>query len=162
VANAGIVLLGPHFGTLFDRLDLLDGGTFRDAAAQATAIDLLRHLVFGAVETREYELALDKILCGMELGEPLAAGRELGETDRVTCDGLLRSITQSWTPLRNSSIATLREAFLQREGLLKRDAEQWILKVAAKPYDMLLDSMPWPYKLLKAKWMRSLVRVEWR
>ncbi|MGA2043221.1 MAG: contractile injection system tape measure protein, partial [Roseiarcus sp.] len=162
VGNAGIVLLGPHFGTLFDRLGLLDGGTFRDAAARASAIDLLRYLVFGAVETREYALALDKILCGMELAEPLAAGGELGESDRATCDGLLRSVTQSWPPLRNSSIATLREAFLQREGLLRRDDEQWILKVAAKPYDMLLDSVPWPYKLLKTKWMRRLVRVEWR
>lgn len=162
VRNAGVVLLAPHFGALFERLDLLDGRLFRGEQARATAVDLLEYLVFGVVETREYELTLDKILCGMAPEEPLAAGAELEERARELCDGLLRSTTQSWVPLKNSSIATLREAFLQREGILTRGEDQWILKVAAKPYDMLLDSLPWPYRMIKTRWMAELVQVAWR
>lgn len=162
VDNAGIVLLAPYLGTLFGRLSLLKDGLFGSGLEQGIGINLLQYLASGAGETREYRLSLHKVLCGLELSEPLPEARDLTDFERETCDGLLSAVTQSWTPLKNSSVATLREAFLQREGRLVEDAEQWVLKVAAKPYDMLLDSLPWQFKLIKLRWMLSPLRVDWR
>ncbi|MBV8473510.1 MAG: hypothetical protein JO107_01780 [Hyphomicrobiales bacterium] len=162
VRNAGLVLLHPHFGSLFSRLELLVDGAFASDDARAAAIQTLEFLTFGRSETREYELALNKVLCGVDLAEPLTAGHAPDEHAQDLCESLLRSFGQAWAPLRNSTIATIREAFLQRDGLLSWNDEQWTLKVATKPYDMLLDSMPWPFQLIKARWMTSLVKVEWR
>jgi hypothetical protein len=162
VENAGLALLAPYFGSLFGRLELLEEGTFRGVAEQAAAIELTQYLAFGEAGRREHDLVLDKVLCGVEPSEPLVAARGLDDRSRGVCDSLLRSILQTWTPLKNSSIATLREAFLQRKGRLERGEDLWTLKVAAKPYDVLLDSLPWSYKLTKSRWMKTALRVEWR
>jgi len=77
-------------------------------------------------------------------------------------DRLLGAVLQAWTPLRNSSVGTLREAFLQREGRLELGENNWTLKVAAKPYDMLLDTVPWPFRMIKNRWMTTALLVQWR
>lgn len=160
--NSGLVLLAPYLGALYDRLDLLEDGVFRGPAQRTAAVELLQYLAFGQGEFPEYELALNKIMCGIALSEPLPAALGVNDRAQKACDSLLGAVLQAWTPLRNSSVGTLREAFLQREGRLELGEDSWTLKIAAKPYDMLLDTVPWPFRMIKNRWMTTAVRVQWR
>ena len=75
---------------------------------------------------------------------------------------VLAAILTHWRALGRTSVAGLRESFLQREGRLGRQDAGWQLKVAARPFDMLLDRLPWAYKTLKFAWMEDVVHVDWR
>jgi len=162
VRDAGLVLLHAYFPTLFGRLELVRDGGFVGFAQQAKAVEITQYLAFGAAGRPEYELALDKLLCGLSPADPLPEGAGLTPSERDVCDDLLGAALQAWTPLRNSSITTLREGFLQREGRLTQAGEIWELVVVAKPQDLLLDSAPSPYKLVRTRWMPAAIRVRWR
>jgi hypothetical protein len=67
-----------------------------------------------------------------------------------------------WKIIGTTSLAGLRETFLQREGHLSHDDEKWQLHVEPRTFDMLLDHLPWGYQLLKFPWMERPLHVEWR
>lgn len=35
------------------------------------------------------------------------------------------------------------------------EEDNWMLTVEEKPFDILLDSLPWNFKLVKAPWMEK-------
>jgi hypothetical protein len=77
-------------------------------------------------------------------------------------NGLLRGMIDNWKALGNTSVAGLREAFLQRQGRLQLRDDAWHLRVESKTYDMLLDQLPWGFSTIKYPWMERVVYVEWR
>jgi|GEM_PF-5501330 len=164
VQNAGLVLLGQFLPTLFTRLDLLDDGEFRSEEARFKAIHILQYLVTGELETYEYELTLNKILCHLPLHRPVPRWVDLTETDLAEADQLLHEAIRHWSVLRNTSIAGLRETFLQRPGKLSAlETDTWQLKVERKTVDILLDRLPmgWGYSVIRLPWMPKLLFVEW-
>ena len=86
----------------------------------------------------------------------------LDETGQELVDGLLGAVTRQWSALGGTTVAGLREAFLQREGILEYQTDLIRLKVMPKAYDMLLDRIPWSYGVVKFAWMPKPVHVEWR
>jgi hypothetical protein len=64
--------------------------------------------------------------------------------------------------LGNTSVEGLREAFLRREGLMRREADGWTLTVSPRAYDMLLDRLPWGFGVVKLRWMAGPIHVKWR
>ena len=68
----------------------------------------------------------------------------------------------NWKVLGNTSVAGLRESFLQRGGSLKRHDEAWRLQVEPRAFDMLLDQLPWGYSTIKHPWMERVIHVDWR
>jgi hypothetical protein len=64
--------------------------------------------------------------------------------------------------LGQTSVAGLRESFLQREGCLSRKDDAWQLLVETRSYDMLLDRLPWGFATIKYSWMPGAIRVDWR
>lgn len=164
VPNAGLVLLAQFLPTLFARLDLLDAGDFRQQDARFRAIHLLQYLATGALETYEYDLTLNKVLCGLPLTEPVPRWVQLTETDLAEADQLLVEAIQHWSVLRNTSVAGLQETFLQRTGKLVRlETGGWQLQVERKTVDILLDRLPmgWGYSVVSLPWMPKLIFVEW-
>jgi hypothetical protein len=77
-------------------------------------------------------------------------------------EGLLSSLIAQWSILGRTSIAGLRESFLQREGALEETDESWRLRVEPRSFDMLLDRIPWGFNPLKLPWMAKVLHVEWR
>jgi hypothetical protein len=69
---------------------------------------------------------------------------------------------QNWQSLGNTSIAGLRESFLQREGRLLWNDDAWSLSVSAAAYDMLLDTLPWSLSAIRLGWMKQVLHVQWR
>ena len=84
------------------------------------------------------------------------------EPEQAMIESLLRTMIQRWSALGRTSVAGLRETFLQRQGALTQDDEAWRLVVEPRPFDMLLDRIPWGYGTLKLPWMAQVVHVDWR
>ena len=68
----------------------------------------------------------------------------------------------NWKVLGNTSVAGLRETFLQRQGRLQLRDDAWRLRVEPKAFDMLLDQLPWGFSTIKYPWMERAIYVEWR
>jgi hypothetical protein len=63
--------------------------------------------------------------------------------------------------VKSTSLEGFRSSFLQRKGLLFEEESQWKLQVEKKGYDLLLDSIPWSFKMIKFSWMNKMMDVEW-
>jgi hypothetical protein len=166
IGNAGLVLANPFLPQLFDAFGLLgrnEAGKprLRDEAAATRAVHLLQYLVDGRTDRPEPLLALNKIMCGMPIAAPVEREIEATDFERETCDALLRSIVENWPILRNTSIAGLRETFLQREGKLTYGEVGWRLQVQRKTLDILVDQVPWSIGVVFHAWMPAALHVTW-
>ncbi|UTW67000.1 hypothetical protein KFE94_02470 [bacterium SCSIO 12643] len=162
VNYSGIVILAPYLGMLFERLGLLKNNTFIDHDSQSRAVHLLDYAATGSVGKEEHELVVHKVLCGMQIADPIAHITDLTDQEKETIDGLLNAIIQQWTPLNNTSIEGLRASFLIRMGKLEEDENSFHMNVEQKSYDMLLDQIPWNISQIKLSWMEKMLIVEWR
>ena len=126
------------------------------------ATHMLQFLVNGSTSSPEYLLVLNKFLCGIKTGEPIEREIELNQKEKEVLEGLLQGMIQNWKVLGNTSVAGLRETFLQREGRLQLKNDAWHLLVEPRTFDMLLDQLPWSYSTIKYPWMERVIYVEWR
>jgi hypothetical protein len=162
VTNAGLVLLWPFLTMLFDRLGYLELRKFKTPELAERAAHLLQYLATGQEEFPEYILVLNKLLCGVEAARPLARAVLLTPEERSTGEGLLGAVIARWEALKNTSVAGLRETFLQRPGRLDYHPERVALTVETKTLDILLDQRPWAISTIKLPWMPLPLYVTWR
>jgi hypothetical protein len=161
IRNAGLVLFHPFLSTYFTRLGLMENGKFIHETAQYRAVMLLQYLAYGRIETEEFELPLNKILCGLPVDEPVPATIEISEQEAAVSEELFSVIFQRWDKLKNTSVAGFRASFIQREGALQRNEDTWELKVEQRAYDLLLSTLPWGISMIRCAWMNQLLTVEW-
>jgi hypothetical protein len=162
IRNAGLVLIHPFLTRFFTMLKLTANKKFIDEQAAQRGVHLLHYISHKSEEAPEYELALNKVLCGLPVSMPLEKGVELTEEEKETCESLINGVIQNWTILKNTSPDNFRVSFLHREGRLLYTSEDWQLKVENRGYDILLDKLPWAYSIIKLPWMEKVLRVEWR
>lgn len=162
VVNAGLVLAAPYLMRLFAMLGLLDNNRFADEQAAERALLMLHFLATGSTCAAEPTLVLNKVLCGLELEQPVAAQIELANGEQQAIEGLISAMIGHWSVLGATSVEGFRESFLQREGLLQRSNENWHLLVEPRAYDLLLDQIPWSFTFIKLPWMIQSLQVEWR
>ncbi|HET7795921.1 MAG TPA: contractile injection system tape measure protein [Rhizobacter sp.] len=162
VSNAGLALVGPYLPRLWGMLKLTHEGAFIDEAAATRAVQLLQFIVTGRSETPEHALVLNKLLCGLPLEAPVAREIALREDEQAAIEGMLQAVIEHWKGLGKTSVPGLRETFLQRPARLSYHEEGWRLQVAQRPFDMLLDQLPWGYATLKFAWMEGVIHVDWR
>jgi len=162
INNAGLVLAAPYIPRLFTMLALTEKGEFKTIEHAYKAVHLLQFMVNNATQTPEYELALNKILCGMPLSEPVPFEVELSDHEKETTSSLLGAIVAHWHALGGTSTQGLQQTFFQREGGVWREEDKWQLNVQTATFDMLLDQLPWSYSLIKYPWMKQPLHVQWR
>jgi hypothetical protein len=162
VQNGGLVILWPYLGRLFTRLGLSDGKTFPGEEEQSRAIRLTEYLVTGSVEMEEHQLALNKLLCGASLDFQVPASIELSAEEEELCGKMLQGVIRNWEKMKTTRPNTFRETFLKREARLYKVEDRWELVVARKPYDMLLDSLPWNISMIQLSWMPERLVVHWK
>lgn len=163
VDDAGAVLMGVYLPRLFDRFELLEEGVFKDARAKRVALGLVHHAVWG--DDPVHVLALpghvSARLCGVaETEEPLFEITDRPAQEAI--EGLLQAMIANWSAVGKTSVAGLRQSFLQRPGVLRQNDKGFDLRVEGRAYDMLLDRLPWTYGLIKHRWMEAPIMVEWR
>jgi hypothetical protein len=162
VRNAGLVILHPYLTRLFTMLQLIDNKEFKSFTEACKAVYLLQYLAFKEYQGfEESDLMLNKLLCGIDLDEPLLADIELTEADKNTCESLLEGVIANWTILGKTSPDALRNSFLQREGRLSEEKDAWVLRVAQSGVDVLVERLPWGIGTIKLATMKKILTVEW-
>ncbi|HEX7983869.1 MAG TPA: contractile injection system tape measure protein, partial [Duganella sp.] len=162
VDNAGQVLIGPYMPRLFSMLGLTEAGQFRNAEAAERAVHLLQCVVGGPSDTPEAMLGLNKILCGVPAATAIAREITITEQERDTVEMMLRAIIEHWKKIGNTTPDGLRQSFLRRTGRMHLKEDAWYLNVEPGTFDMLLDSLPWSFSIIKHPWMERAVHVNWR
>ena len=162
IQNAGVIVLHPFLLHLFDGLNLLDENKhFNDSVAQFKAIHLLQYMANGSKETAEQELTLNKIICGLDLDEPVPLDAHLKESELDECNNLLSVVLEKWSALKTKSINSLRDGFLMREGKISNNNQGWNLFIERNTLDVLLDKLPWSISIISLPWMNELIYTEW-
>ena len=161
IKNAGAVLLSPFIKKYFDKLGLLAGNKFKSSEDQNRAALLLQHAITGDIEFAEYLLPLNKIMCGIPVDEPVRTNQKISAIEKKEAEAMIQSAIQTWKAIGKVSVIGFRESFLNREGRLKLTSGGWSLKVERKTIDILLDKLPWMISMVKLKWMKQLIYVDW-
>ena len=162
ITNSGLVLAAQYLPRLFDILGLTENRDFKDRQTRERGIHLLQYLVNEKVDCPEYQLVLNKVFCGLETGIPIRRSITIFPKEQEIIEDLLKGIIKNWAGIGNTSIAGLRESFLNRHGLLRQKVDSWHLLVEAKPFDMLLDQLPWNFRIIRFPWMSKVLHVDWR
>ena len=161
IENAGLVLLHPFLPGLFSNLQLTKNREFAAIHEQFVASKILQFLAFGENGHTENLFSLNKILCGIGLIQALDLELALSHESKAECEELLKEVIRHWSVLKNTSIAGLRETFLQRNGKISRVEKGWKLQVERKTVDVLLAKLPWGLGIIKLPWMNEMIFVEW-
>jgi contractile injection system tape measure protein len=165
ITNAGLVIVGAFLPQLFERLAVLEeapgGGRRLRADAVSRTVHMLQYLVDGRTDTPEPRLCLNKVLCGVPLDLPVDREIEMTPRERELCDTLLAAVVANWTIISNTSVAGLRETFLQRDGRLDHPSTGWRLRVQRKTLDVLLDHISWTVSTIAHSWMPEPLFVAW-
>lgn len=161
IRNAGLVLFHPFLSTYFTRIELMEKGKFIREENIFSAIHLLQFLVDGKQKHPEHEMVLNKILCGLPIEEPVPAEIVFTQQEIEVSLELLNVITERWEQLKNTSVEGFRASFLQREGALTFGDDSWKLRVDQRGYDVLLQTLPWSFGMIKTSWMEKILYVEW-
>ncbi len=162
VQNAGMVIAAPYLPQLWKMLDLIEDRQFKDLPAAERAAHLLQFMTDKSTEAPEYQLVLNKILCGVKSSEPITNRIDISDKEREAIDGLIRGMIENWKTIGQTSVEGFRKSFFQRRGWLRRQDDGWQLKVEQRAFDMLLDSIPWGFATIKHPWMDRVVYVKWR
>ena len=161
IRNAGLILLWPFLNRFFVKIGLVQNNIFINIISAQRAALLLQYLIDNSTEIPEHILPLNKILCGIDLLEPIDTNLKITEPERAECENLLSAVIQNWSILKNTSVEGLRKAFLQRNSILRIRDGSWLLQVERESYDILLDKIPWSIGVIKLPWMDNILYVEW-
>ncbi|MCF8361021.1 MAG: hypothetical protein K9G70_00215 [Prolixibacteraceae bacterium] len=161
ITNAGLIIFWPFIEKLFSKLGLYAEKKFIDYRSQEKAVYILQYLVTGKNEFHEHLLALNKIMCGLKISEPLLSNPELSDTEQSECNTLINAVIDHWKIVNNSSPEAIRETFINREGILYLKKRDWNLKVEMKAVDRLLTRIPWGFSTIKLPWNKYIIFTEW-
>ena len=161
VNNVGLVILHPFLPAFFENLKLRENNKWTSEAAQHQAVWISQFLATGNDELFEFDMVLNKLLCGLKPSEALSEMPEITENIREACDELLSEVINHWKSLKNTSPAAIQETFLQRHGKLSKVDHGYLLQVEQHGVDVLLNSLPWGIGLIKIPWMDEILHVEW-
>lgn len=159
--QAGLVLLNPFLPTLFERMGWVENEAFVGTAERESAVHLLGYLATGRTNLNEAELVLEKLMCGMELEDPLDTVVSFEQTQLDEAEDLLRSAIGYWEKLGKVSPEEFRDTFLAREGKLTPTGDGWHLKIERRSFDILLQFIPWGYGIIRFPWMAKMLHVDW-
>ena len=162
VDNAGIVLMWPFLSRYFSYCGLLEGGDFVDERARERAVHLLQFLATGKEEPEpEYNLVLNKLLCGFDPEAPIGMDFRITDKEKEQGEQVLLALIGYWDKLKSTSIEGLRGTFFLREGSIRSKDSGWLIKIARKPYDILLDYLPFGIGTIKLSYLDTMIFTEW-
>ncbi|MEY2705890.1 MAG: hypothetical protein RL407_1952 [Bacteroidota bacterium] len=162
VFTAGIILCWPFLGRFFSALGLVEQGKFMGQQAEERGVLLLHYLSTGKTQVEEWDLTLEKILCGVALDQPIPASLELSSEEEELCRKLINGTIFNWEKMRGTRLETFRETFLLREGRLFDKDNRWELIVERKAYDVLMDTLTWNISMINLSWMKKRLTVQWK
>jgi hypothetical protein len=161
IENAGLCVIALYLRGLFNQLGYLDKGVFKNRPVASRAVYILQYLATGKKKCAEYLLQFNKVLCGFRADDYISSSIRLTKKEIAESDMLLKSVIENWKALKNTSPEGFRESFIQRKGILIEAEQHWTLQVERKGFDLLLNTIPWGFNIIKLPWTKKHIRVEW-
>lgn len=161
IQNAGLVLFWPFLNRFFTALNLVQSDQFIQLESAKRAVLLLQYLAAVTTGPPEHLLPLNKLLCGLDLLEPIEGQLSLSTKEETECNNLSMAVIQNWSALKSTTPSGLRESFLQRPGMLKMKSGRWQLQIEPESYDILINQLPWNIEIVKLPWMKELISTNW-
>ncbi len=158
VQNSGIILVYPFLERLFNTLNIAKNKEIID---YEKALRVLMTLNYGQPKNQLEDFVLYKVLLGVPMNKILIPSKILSEEDVLICNNLLATLIDLWDVLKKTSPEGLREAFFNREGILKNTGKGYDLMVETNSIDVLLSQLPWPLGVIKLPWMPKPLYVNW-
>jgi hypothetical protein len=160
INNAGLVLFNPYITTFLSKLGMTEKGKFKDEESTFRSVHLLQLLVTEATY-EEHELVLNKILCNLPVSSAVPMNIELKASEKQLAKELIEVTMKRWKKGSSGSKESFRASFINRDGRLSMINEEWHLKVDKRGYDVILQTLPWSYGMIKLPWMLKPLIVEW-
>lgn len=162
VQFAGLVFLHPFFSRLFAISGIISEGdkqiTVRNLAKAAA---LLHFVATGREELFEFELGFIKPLLGMDPSDSLAVSKGLLTQNQMEeVKSMLQAVVSHWSSIGNTSNDGLRTTFIQRNGMLYPFENGWKVILESAAVDMLLNTIPWSYSIIRLPWMNKPIYTE--
>jgi hypothetical protein len=158
IRNAGLVILAAYLPAFFRRLGIAGEKQVLDGPV---ALALQHYLVFGSQDCAEWDLVLNKILCGVPLEDSVETPPPLTLEQKQEAELLLNAVIANWPALKNTSPNGLRATFLQREGVLRPKNGDWQLLLTRTSFDVLMDRLPWTISMIRLPWMPWMLYTDW-
>jgi hypothetical protein len=162
VNNAGLVLLHPFLKTFFITTGIANPSGKIENRNIDLAVQALHFIATGRESIYESGLVFEKFLCGVPSGYPLIRKSLLIPEIKAEADDMLKEVIKLWAALKNTSSDGLREAFIQRSGILQQTEKGYKLTVEAKTLDILLERLPWGFGIINWYLINKLIFVEWQ
>lgn len=164
IGNAGLCLLSPWFSRLFLMLGYLDQKKrdFKDTESRIRAVFVLQYWVY--LEEKEYhesELAFNRLLVALPPNTPLPRSLVLTDEEKEQANSLMQAVKSHWSKMDGTTVKGLCRAFIERNGRLEQQDQKWLLTVDDRPFDVLLDSVPWGFRQIRFPWLKKYVQVSW-
>lgn len=162
VENAGLILLHPFLPRYFKDLKIIDNkNQFTSANAQLRATVLLYYLQCGSEKYNEWEMPLNKILCGKKPADLIPRGIKLKKNEKEESQLLLQAVVDYWDALKGSGIAAVQNTFFLRQGKITSKDNSWLIQIERTGVDILLDRLPWSIGTIKLPWLQEIIHTEW-
>lgn len=162
ISNAGLILLHPFLITFFKGEGLLNTeNKFISIDAQHKAAVLLYYMQCGNEQYEEWEMPLNKIICGIASNEIINDGILITEKEKEECNHLLQTMISYWDALKGASIEAVQTTFILREGKIKWKEDYWLMQVERTGVDILIDRLPWGFSTIKFPWLDCIIYTEW-
>jgi hypothetical protein len=162
INNAGLVILNGYLSYFFDRCGLLGEKGFAGPDAATRAACLLQYVYDPASAYGEEALVLNKLLSGLHLNTVLPIDFEATELEKEVTGQMLDAVISHWEIITNSTHEGFRESWLWREGKLSWSEKGWELLIEQRPFDVLLDYIPFSISPVQFSWMELPIKVIWR
>jgi len=157
--NIGLVLLHPYLKVFLKDCELLDANNiFVD---KEKAVHLLHYVATFKENDSENNMLFEKFLCNIPLHHPIKKDIKLSKKLKLKTQDLLSSTIKNWPALKNTSIETLQNEFLQRRGKLILSEDNPKIIIERKTQDILMEKLPWNISIVKIPWIDKIVFVEW-
>jgi hypothetical protein len=164
VGDAGLVILHPWIPVLLARTGTLGGdNVMGDPATIGRAAAILHGLVYGKQRAaHEFDLGLIQVLLGVkDTARTILRACDLESGHHEEVDELLSSVIHHWGALGKTGPDGLRQAFLQRVGILTESSQEHRLRVEKRGVDVLLSRVGWSFRCIRLPWMSKPLFVEW-
>jgi hypothetical protein len=126
------------------------------------AAHLLHYVATGREQDYEHTMVFEKFLCNIPINQPIERNILLLEKHKNEAGEMLKSVLLNWDKMTESSIALLKNEFLQRSGKITlKDDESPKIVVERKTQDVLLDNLSWNISIVKLAWQKRIIYIDW-
>ncbi|MCB0457896.1 MAG: contractile injection system tape measure protein [Flavobacteriaceae bacterium] len=160
VKNAGLLLIHPFIKHFFEKLEFLSENNIKPEKIDE-AVHILHYLACKKLQPDEHALVFEKYMCHVPLHFPIKKRVTLTALQLEACEALLKAMLQHWKTLKTQNTDVLRSEFLMRKGKLKIASERDTLYIQRKTQDLLLDTLPWNFHILKIPWKQKILFINW-